>query len=115
MRFQSTFSFEDRCKESSRIREKFPQRIPIIVERATNSKTVPDLDKSRFLVPGEITVAQFIYVIRRRMTLPPETALYVFVNDTLPLATADIREIYSQHANRDGFLYMKYTGENTFG
>ncbi len=115
MYFQSTHSFEDRCKESKRIREKFPQRIPIIVERARNSQSVPELDKTRFLVPGEITVAQFLYVIRRRMTLPPETALYVFINDTLPLATADMREIYSQHANRDGFLYMKYAGENTFG
>ena len=37
--FQVEYTFDERVKESKNIREKYPDRIPIILERALNSQT----------------------------------------------------------------------------
>lgn len=38
----------------------------------------------RYLVPGDLTVGQFVYVIRKRIKLTPEKAIFIFVNNVLP-------------------------------
>jgi GABA(A) receptor-associated protein len=60
-------------------------------------------------------MGQFIYIVRRRLTLPPELALFLFIGESLPTTASLMREIYSAHADTDGFLYVQYSGENTFG
>jgi GABA(A) receptor-associated protein len=58
---------------------------------------------------------QLVYVIRKRLALSPDVALFVFVGNILPPSSALVREVYAQHADADGFLYVKYSGESTFG
>jgi len=67
------------------------------------------------LVPADLTVGQFVYVIRKRIQLEPEKAIFVFVNDTLPPTAALMSQIYKEQAAEDGFLYCTYSGESTFG
>ena len=38
----------------------------------------------RYLAPCDMPVGQFIFILRSRMHLSPGTALFVFVNNTLP-------------------------------
>lgn len=38
----------------------------------------------RYLVPADLTVGQFVYVVRKRIKLSAEKAIFVFVNNTLP-------------------------------
>ncbi len=38
----------------------------------------------RYLVPSDLTVGQFVYVIRKRINLPAEKAIFVFVKNSLP-------------------------------
>jgi hypothetical protein len=38
----------------------------------------------RFLVPRDMSVGQFIYILSARLHLSPGKALFVFVNNTLP-------------------------------
>jgi len=114
--FKEKQSFEQRLIESTNIKNKFPGRIPVIVERASNTHTdIPLIDKNKFLVPGDLTLGQFIFIIRKRLILSPEKALFIFVNNNLPLTSHLIRELYSIHCDPDGFLYIKYASENTFG
>ncbi|GJP67006.1 hypothetical protein CLOP_g23875 [Closterium sp. NIES-67] len=54
--------------EADRIRQKYPDRIPVIVEKARRSK-VPDMDKKKYLVPADISISQFTAVIRNRIKL----------------------------------------------
>lgn len=66
-------------------------------------------------MPVDLTVGQFVYVIRKRIKLPSEKAIFIFVNDILPPTAALISTIYEEHKDEDGFLYILYSGENTFG
>lgn len=113
--FKELHSFEDRLIESTRIKEKFPGRIPIIVERSPSHNQLPIIDKSKFLVPADLTVAQFIYIIRKRLTLDSHMALFLFIGGSLPTTSTLMRELYPLHKDHDGFLYAIYSGENTFG
>lgn len=112
--FKEITSFEKRVSESSRIRAKFPDRAPMIIERAPGAH-VPLIDKNKFLVPLDLTFGQLLYIIRRRLILPPEQALFVFCGKLLPSTATLIREVYNRHKDSDGFVYLRYTGENTYG
>jgi len=105
---------EKRQAEAQRIREKYPDRIPVIVEKAEKSD-ISDIDKKKYLVPADLTVGQFVYVIRKRIKLSPEKAIFIFVNNVLPPTAALMSAIYEEHKDDDGFLYISYSGENTFG
>ncbi|XP_021889078.1 autophagy-related protein 8B-like, partial [Carica papaya] len=84
------------------------------VEKAERSD-VPDIDKKKYLVPADLTVGQFVYVVRKRIKLSPEKAIFVFVKNTLPPTASLMSAIYDENKDEDGFLYMTYSGENTFG
>ena len=117
MDFKSSHRREERAQECARILSKFPGRVPVIVERAARkADTVPLIDKNKFLVPGDLTLGQFSYVLRKRMTLSSDKCLFVFVGDRLPTTGSLMRELYGQYRDpEDGFLYITYCGEATFG
>lgn len=114
--FREKNSLEKRIQESTRIRDKYPDRIPIICEKRARDTHIPPLTKYKYLVPADFTVGQFIHVIRKKIELTPEQALFVFLdNNTMPSTHQILGHIYDENRNEDGFLYIIYTGENTFG
>jgi len=42
------------------------------------------LKTCRYLVPADLTVGQFVYVIRKRIKLSAEKAIFIFVDNVLP-------------------------------
>jgi GABA(A) receptor-associated protein len=111
--FQANNDYEKRLNESSTITEKYPERVPIICERIC--KNVPELNRKKYLCPRDLSFANFMYVIRKRMKLESEKALYLFVNDKMIPCSKVLGEIYEKEKNKDGFLYIRYGGETTFG
>ena len=78
-----------RKASSASIRAKHPDRIPVIVEKRQRDASLPEIDKKKFLVPSDLTVGQFVYVIRKRIKLAPEQAIFLFVSaGTLPPTVA---------------------------
>lgn len=68
------------------------------------------------MVPADLTVGQFVYVIRKRIKLSPEKAIFIFVSgNVLPPTASLMSTVYEEHKDEDGFLYITYSGENTFG
>lgn len=61
----------------------------------------------------DLTVGQFVYVIRKRIKLSPDKAIFIFVNSVLPATSATMSQIYAEYKDEDGFLYLTYSGENT--
>ena len=58
------FTIASRKEEVASIRTKFPNKVPVIVERYYKEKDLPILDKTKFLVPEELTLSQFVTIIR---------------------------------------------------
>lgn len=116
MSFKKSYSFNDRKNESAKIISKYPDRIPIICEKTKGKSDIPTVDKIKYLVPADLTVGQFVYVIRNRMKLTAEKAIFLFVADsTIPPTISLMNILYEQYKDPDGFLYITYSGENTFG
>ncbi|KAE8971483.1 hypothetical protein PR001_g26135 [Phytophthora rubi] len=104
--FKKEHPFEERQAEAQRIRFKYSDRIP------ADRSDIPDID---YLVPADLTVGQFVYVIRKRIKVSPEKAIVIFINNVLPPTAALMSNIYKEQKDSDGFLYVTYSGENTFG
>ena len=115
MLFIEEYSFQARKEESDRVRHKHPDKVPLIIERVEKNTTLPPLDKKKFLVPGDITVGQLIFVIRKRIKLRPDQAIFLFTNGVIPPSSSVLSIVYNEHKNEDGFLYCKVTSETTFG
>ncbi|XP_018428454.1 PREDICTED: microtubule-associated proteins 1A/1B light chain 3C [Nanorana parkeri] len=98
------------------IKAKFPTKIPVIVERYTKEKYLPLLDKTKFLVPQDLPMSQFINIIRNRMDLSATQAFYILINDkTLASMSLTVSELYRDNKDEDGFLYMTYASQEMFG
>ena len=115
-RYRHIKSFEDRKRESTHMREKYPDRVCIICEKGAKSGDVPDIDKNKFLVPTTLTVGQFIFIVRKKIKVAPSKAIFVFVESkVLPPVSMTMIDLYVKHKHADGLLYLTYATENTFG
>ena len=65
----------------------------VIVEKAPKAR-VGDLDKKKYLVPSDLTVGQFYFLIRKRVQLRAEDALFFFVNNVIPPTSATMGALY---------------------
>jgi GABA(A) receptor-associated protein len=109
-------SFEHRLDESTKIMQKHTDRICIFVEKSKDCDNLNDLDRQKYLVPNYLSIGQFMYVIRKRIKLSQEKALFFYTRKNNLLAgTINMIDIYNKHKDPDGFLYIRYTGENCFG
>ena len=113
--FKQETSLEERKQEAQRVKTRYPDRCPIVVEPRTVS--IPKIDRRKYIVPSDMTAAQFIYVIRKRLRFKPTEALFLFVGSTGTVLSGEITmsSLCNRHIDEDGFLYVKYDLENTFG
>ncbi|KAK9086221.1 hypothetical protein Syun_028615 [Stephania yunnanensis] len=88
--------------------------LSVIVERYASSD-LPEMEKKKFLVPRDMSMGQFIHIISSRLRLTPGKALFVFVNNTLPQTASLMETLYDSLKDEDGFLYLCYSSEKTFG
>ena len=113
-KFKDKYPFEKRNTEATTIIEKYPDRLPIIVQKHYKSE-LQEVDKCKYLVPRDMSMSQFVFVIRKRIKLDATQSLFITVNNGLVTSSRTISEIYQDNKDEDGFLYVVYTNENTFG
>jgi len=113
--YKENNDFDKRFKESENIKKKYPNRIPVIVEKFNKCKNIEEIDKNKYLVPDDLTLGQFIFVIRKRLKLSPDKAIFLFVNNKMIPSYTLMEKVYENEKDDDNFLYMCYSGENTFG
>jgi GABA(A) receptor-associated protein len=112
-------SFEDRSRASAKLLERYPDRIPVVVDRPPNSfarpDSIPPIGKHKFLVPNDLIMGKFIHEVRKHIKIDSQQSLFLFVNGTLMPNNESVARIYSRQKDPDGFLYITYATENTFG
>ncbi|TKR88051.1 hypothetical protein L596_012352 [Steinernema carpocapsae] len=95
---------------------RFPDKIPVIIERSFGEKHLPFIDRNQFLVHDHVSVAEITSIIRRRLHLLADQSLVIFVNETqIPSAMSGIRNVYEVYKDEDGFLYLSYASQSFFG
>jgi GABA(A) receptor-associated protein len=100
--------------EFETIQKKYPNTICIFVQLAKRSN-LPPLDKHKYIVPKTTTVGQFLFILRKRMKLSADKAIFIFINDALPSSSQTIAEVYSTNKSSDGALRIIVTSESVFG
>ena len=114
MNFKTKYSESERIQESKKIILKYPTRIPIIVEK-NNDCDLEEINKKKYLVPRDMNLSQFVFVIRNRIKMEPSKALFIMINNSMVVGSRLISDVYDDMKDEDGFLYVTYTSENTFG
>jgi len=117
-RYEDEVSYEKRIQDVKKVVTKYPNRIPIVCEWLPRTKSsFPPLEKKKFLVPQNMNVGQFRAVIFNALTLKNEsTALYFTCKDnTTPISTILMRDLYEKKKSEDGFLYLHFSEESVFG
>ena len=115
-KYKSDHSLEERKNESSRILSTYPNRLPIICEKAPNSD-IPSIQKTKYLVPSDMTANQFQFLIRRNINLNQNSALYLITEKGITLTLSQtMMEVYNNNKDKqDNFLYLYYASELTWG
>lgn len=107
---------ETRRNNCQQIIDQHPDKVPIICERAPGAK-INDLDKTKYLVGTDLKFLDFVNTIRSRLNLEPNSALFLIVGGKHSVSNEmSLGEIYKKYKDsEDGFLYMHYSSELTFG
>lgn len=95
--------------------QKYPGRVPLIV--VCHQSCPPDIkrERQRYLVPRELQFGCIQGIIRKKIQLDHIKSLFVFCNNSLVPLNQTISQVYDKYVSEDGFLYVYYTLENTFG
>jgi GABA(A) receptor-associated protein len=117
--YKKTTSFEERLQKSNKMTSLYPERIPVIVEMSSSSASyntyIASSHKVKYLVPYDITMGQFIKILRDKVKIDQATALFFFIDNKLFPISTSVGDIYKDHKDEDGFLYIEFCEESTFG
>ena len=112
--FEKKYSINQRKKEVKSLALRHPSRVPVLIYPA--DKNQPKIEKSKYLVPKDISMSQFQYIIKKYISINSNEAIFLYTkNNSLVHSSKSIAEIYNEHKSEDDFLYFIYSVENTFG
>ena len=116
-KFKEENSFNVRVEGSAKVRKTHPDRIPVIIEPESKwyRSDLPELDKEKYLVPMDLTIGQFMFIIRQRIKLAPEKSIFLFINGKLPPTAELMSTIDANERDEDGYVYAKLCGESSYG
>ena len=114
MNFKNKYSLKYRVEESSRILLKYPDRVPIICEKSKMDSNI-ELNKKKYLINKHVTIGEFLFYVRKTLLINEYTALFLLIGDVMPPNNSPVGVLYDAYSNMDGYLYITYSFENTFG
>ncbi len=117
--FKDTKSDVERKSQFRFAKEKHPDRIPVIIEKSLNETVLGDFKKKKFVFPKDhkmSTVSEYVHqqLIKDSGSNENQT-VFLFSGSELVSVNETISELYEKNKDEDGFLYLTYQSENTFG
>ncbi|CAD8123550.1 unnamed protein product [Paramecium sonneborni] len=114
--YKDSHTLEERKKRVQEQLAKYPEMIPVIVEKIPGCK-LPQLQKVKFLVNSSFSFNEFKNTIKKKLQLDEKTStLFMYCGKSLMNEHDKLRNIYDQYKDpEDGFLYLQYADAETFG
>jgi GABA(A) receptor-associated protein len=110
----ASMPLQKKLQENATLAKRYPSKLPVIIY--TKSNNVAEPQKCKYLIDKNVSIAEFLTVLRKYIKLAPTESIYLFTEDnTLPPSSHLMTQVYNNHKNEDNFLYLEYTLENTFG
>jgi GABA(A) receptor-associated protein len=106
-------TFELRLKECELITSKYKNKVPIIINECSDE--LKDRVNRKMLLQKEITVGNYMYLLRNKFNIKSEESIVMFINGKIPVSTMLMGYLYEIHKDKDGFLYISILKENVFG
>ena len=109
-------TLQERIIYSNRLIYKHPDRVPVIIEKGEI-----ELENYKYLLPKDMFICNFLSIIRTKLnkTFDSRKAIFTFVKGEKDYFLIKLNEtfknVYNDYKNVDGFLYIKFGVENTFG
>jgi GABA(A) receptor-associated protein len=114
--FRSEHSLEKRLNEVNKMLLRYPDRVPVLISTVNDEVKI---EKHKYLVPKDITLSQFIHILRKSNPnkLSKNEALFYLIGDKgiIPKQSSLISELYHYHKSEDNYLLIVIQKENTFG
>jgi len=87
--------------------EKYPDKIPVLLKlKALEMKILANKDMS---------IAEFICFVRKRIDYDSKKAIFLQVKDTLPPLSEFMYTVHERFKESNGTLIMNFNSEDTFG
>jgi len=102
--------FLERVCIADRLRLKHPTKLRIIIDRFKS--TDPSITKHKYLAEPSMNGYDLFYLIRSRIKLNAYQNIFLFYKNTILYMNHSL-SIYEP--DEDGFIYLFYSLENTFG
>ena len=114
-KYKKENSLEKRIETFNKLKEKHPKEIPIICEKAKDSKIGKDI-KSHYLFKEEYKFVYFMKLIRKKLELNEDEGLFFFINGKYNITGEEsMKKVYEKYKDKDGFLYIIFGEEKIFG
>ena len=114
--YKNSVSLSKRKTDSSRVLVKYPEYIPVIVDRCNELSKI--LIKQKYLVPKDVVCSHLLTIIRNssKDKLISNKAIFIFCNNMLIMPHDNMEYLYQKYKdNEDNYLYLYLAYENTFG
>lgn len=98
-----------------KLKERYPNKVPVIIQRDCLCRDVPELHKKRVFVSKTMLVSHLLYYVRRQLQMPAHRSIYLYVNESLPMLTQTVGMLHQEEAEDDGILYVFFATEHVFG
>ena len=113
--FRERYTLEARIAERIKATARRPGYVPAVLEPGTDT-ALDRLEREKFMLPRDLTGAQLLYIMRRRLTMKSSQALFLVCRRRMVCATDRVGDLYIRYKDpEDGFLYVTFTLEHAFG
>ena len=95
---------------ANQLMKKFPEKLPIILNKNLKFPEIKDISQSKFLVANNFTIGEFISSLNKNYLNENEEKIFIKLanNQVLFLKNEKILDIFNKYKDIDDILYLSY-------
>jgi len=96
------------------LQRRYPDTVLIKATRGRGC-TLPALRRSHLMVPKTLTVGHLLHILRNRLAISADVAVFLFVDGVIPPCSQLIGHLDASNREEHDILHIEYASENAFG